>query len=58
MIKNKKREYISKIKMLEDELKDQESFLSDIKARIDKLKRAVENMNDDGSEQNYDDCHS
>ena len=58
MIKNKKREYISKIKMLEDELKDQEFFLSEIKARIDKLKRAVENMDDDGLEQNSDDFHS
>ena len=58
MIKNKKREYISKIKMLEDELKDQEFFLSEIKARIDKLKRAVENMDDDGLDQNSDDFHS
>ena len=44
--------------MLEDELKDQEFFLSEIKARIDKLKRAVENMDDDGLEQNSDDFHS
>ena len=58
MIKNKKQEYLFKIKILEDELKDQESFLSTIKARIEELKGVVEKMDDNSLEENSDDFHS